>query len=173
MSGRVAPVGSATCFKRQASSAKLLNALLRVSSTSARCSATFAGVDRCSGSVHSNGSSQRFEVIPPKVCSIAAAHRNTFSPTECKELMLVSAGTAYKISRAVLSISAHELKCKRANSRSRLSTISRLPSVCAFTLSFIRGLKQELRTEPYRCFERRSVSSNTVPNVRPPKWKPL
>ncbi len=144
MSNRVPPEGTATRITRQASSAKLLNARWRVASTSARCSLTLPGVERYSGKVHSNGSSQRFEVIPPKVCSIAAADRNTLSPTEASGFSVVSnepnsacAGTAYRAATGVFSITAHDFACKRANSRSRHSTICRPPRVCALLLSSI------------------------------------
>ena len=52
-----------------------LNARCRARSTSDKYSIMRSAFESVSGSVHSNGSSQRFAVSPPHVCSITAALR--------------------------------------------------------------------------------------------------
>ncbi len=74
--------GAGICLARSASEVKYAKPLLRVVSTSSRYAMILPLVDNSSGSVYSNGSSQSLVVIPPKVCSTAAAERKIYSPQE-------------------------------------------------------------------------------------------
>ncbi len=69
-------------LSRELPAPEKLKPLVRVASTSARYSKILSPVESSSGKVHSNGSSQSFVVMPPKVCSTFAALRKTYSPQE-------------------------------------------------------------------------------------------
>ena len=109
-SGRGSPDGTEMYLLSALSSTMELNARSRARSTSDKYSSIRSGVERVSGRVHSKGSSQRFAVSPPKVCSITAALRRRFSE-----------GTDLT--------SSFRLLINSANSRSRWLTMSRLIEV--------------------------------------------